>query len=584
MNAPSAPSSSRFDRRAARASAPSAPSSHRFDRQAARASAPSGPSRYEVFGPSPNTSYLGVVVALLVVLIAPAAALAAPPANDAPSAPADFEAVTAANGMPDERQGIAELAEATQDPGVPPCLGAGSFARTVWFRVPAADAPREIAVEATGRTSGVLDVAAFVQPPGGANTGEPNACSGVGSGGADASEDPSSGVQLRVPGGRTVLVQVGRRGPAGSADDERALLSLATRDLPPTPAPPGDRADPTTPELPAGPPQAVALAGATTTEEEPAQPSCPSLGGVWRRHVPAAGGPLTVIATGELVGAVTVFAGDRPTGDNAVGCENRERTSGEVAVAAPSARAGVPLWIRLGTDRPPAGATGTVRVVAGNRAPRACAATAGFRSVSVRPQPGRPSRVRFAFSRTAATPVRVDVFQQSIGRRVTGERLVARFTRRGGFTWNGRANRRGRRVTDGYLFARLRTARPGGGTDVRRVVLRRTRGRYAVRPDFYRAEGCGLVRSYKLSRPVFGGRTNRALQVAYRLATDARVTVEVLRGGRVVRRLAARTDRPNRTYRLRFSADRRRRGDYAVRLTVRAGTQTIRTVLVSRRL
>jgi urease accessory protein len=40
---------------------------------------------------------------------------------------------------------------------------------------------------------------------------------------------------------------------------------------------------------------------------------------------------------------VTVFAGERPTGDNAVGCEPRERTSGDVAVGVAAARAGVPL-------------------------------------------------------------------------------------------------------------------------------------------------------------------------------------------------------------------------------------------------
>jgi hypothetical protein len=454
----------------------------------------------------------------------------------------------------------------------------------VWFRVPAADAPREIAVEATGRTSDVVDLAAFVQPPAGANTGEPNACSGVGAGGADASEDPSSSVVLRVPGGRSLLVQVGRRGPAGSPDDERALLSLATRDLPAAPAPAGDRADATTPDLPGGAPKGVALTGATTTEEDPAQPSCPSLGGVWRRHVPAADGPLTVIATGAQVGAVTLFSGDRPTGDNAVGCESRERTTGEVAVVARTARAGVPVWIRLGTDRPPDGATGTVRVVRGDRAPRACSAAVGFRSVSVRPQPRRASRVRFAFSRTAATPVGVDVFQVSVGRRVIGERLVARFTRRGAFTWNGRANRRGRRVTDGIYFARLRTARPGaaptsGASSCAARAAASRAPRLLPRRRLRAWSG-----PYKLERPVFGGRSNRPLRVSYRLATDARVTVEVLRGGRVVRRLAARTDRPDRTYRLRFASERRPRGDYTVRLTARVGRQTLRTVLVSRRL
>ena len=59
-----------------------------------------------------------------------------------PPAPAPFAPYTAANGRPRDLQAIAELVEATPDPGVPRCLGAASFARTVWYRIPAVPARR----------------------------------------------------------------------------------------------------------------------------------------------------------------------------------------------------------------------------------------------------------------------------------------------------------------------------------------------------------------------------------------------------------------------------------------------------------
>jgi len=552
---------------------------------------------------------LAAAAVLLGAAMAPAPALAAPPANDAPGGAAEFTAVTAENGTPDERQGIAELREATADAGVPRCLGPGSFARTVWFRVPAAGAAREVRVEGTGRTTDVLDLAAFVQPagaaPGTPATAEPNACAGRGAGGADAGGEPASGVALRVPAGRAVLVQVGRRGAPGSEEDERAVLSLATTDLPATPRPSGDAAGAGTPALGEGAARTVALGGATTTEEDPAQPACPSLGSVWRRYVPSTSGRRTIVADGAQAATLTLFAGERPTGENAVACVDRVRSSGALALEL-DARAGQPVWVRVGTDRPPADATATLRVVSGSAAVTlgggggggggggpplgrtapglsSCVDGSGFRSASARPR-GR-SRVTLAFARRSARPVTVDVFQQSVGRRVVGERLVARFTGRSrSFAWNGRANRRGRRVRDGYLFVRYRVAQADGGTDVRRVTLRRVRGRFSVRPAFFRRASCDLVRFYKLTRPVFGGRTNRALDVSYRLAAPARVTIEVLRGTRVVGRLAERSDRGGRTYRLRFDAEGRPRGDYRFRLTARADGVTVRSVLVSRRL
>ena len=100
---------------------------------------------------------------LLVAALAPAAA-AAPPANDAPAAAGAFEVYSAVDGVPTERTATAELAEATPDPGVLPCLGTGSFARTVWYRLPEVGATQWVTISAVGRTLAPIDLAAFIQP------------------------------------------------------------------------------------------------------------------------------------------------------------------------------------------------------------------------------------------------------------------------------------------------------------------------------------------------------------------------------------------------------------------------------------
>lgn len=297
----------------------------------------------------------------LVLLVAsPAAALAAAPTNDSPDRPGEFETFFSPSGTPRERSAIAELGEATADAGVPRCLGSDSFDRTVWYRVPATAGAREVTVEATGRTTDVVDLAAFVQPGSATNTTEPNACSGEGAAGSEISEDRTTAVSLRIPAQRTVLIQVGRRGPVGSAEDEQAVLSLATSDLSDVPRPAGDNAD----GAPAASGALIALGGATLTEEDPAQPACPSRGSVWRDLGPAAGRSANVTVDGEEVGTLTLFQGTRPTGENALACVNRER-GGSLRLADVAVTPGERLWVRLGTDRPARDATARLLVPAG---------------------------------------------------------------------------------------------------------------------------------------------------------------------------------------------------------------------------
>ncbi len=213
-----------------------------------------------------------------------------------------------------------------------------------------------------------------------------------------------------------------------------------------------------------------------------------------------------------------------------------------------------------------------------------CGRIVGFRSVSVR---GRDDgRLRLGFEPGNQRPVTVDVFQESLGRRVVRENLVARFRGKlSSFTWDGEANRAGDAVRDGFYMVRYRMALGRGASDTRRVVLQRVNGRFFRRPPFYRRTSCRLLNSFKLFRPVFGGTRGEPLYIAYRVARKSRVTVEVLRRGRVVERFPTRTRRRGRRHRLAFPAGGRPRGDYRVRITVvpRRG-KTVRAVLTSRRL
>ena len=211
-----------------------------------------------------------------------------------------------------------------------------------------------------------------------------------------------------------------------------------------------------------------------------------------------------------------------------------------------------------------------------------CKPVKGFRSVSVRP---RGAGLAIGFTRRATKPVGVDVFQVSSGGKVLRERLVARFTRRTrGFVWNGASNRTGRRVTNGYYFVRYRMKLGKGRVDVRRRALRRADGRFTVAPSFYRPNSCGFVRSHKLTRPVFGGRTGQNLRASYILGRAGRVSVTVLRNGKVVRRFPA-VDRPaGKAFRVSLNAKKFGRGLYKVRLVVREGAQTKRSTLTARRI
>jgi hypothetical protein len=295
----------------------------------------------------PRSAWL---VLLATFLLLPGVAAAAPPPNDAFTAPGVFEGYSARNGFPIERQATADLAQATPDPGVQQCLGSTSMARTAWYVIPSTPNGRELTVEAVGRTTDAIDLAAFVQTGPPAPPARPNVCAGAGVFGDDATEDRTTALRLRVPAFHQVLIQVGRRGPAGSPEDESALLTLEEIALPPFGRPVGDRANLGTPAIGRSGRSTVFLGGATTTTEDPAVPSCPALAGVWRRAKPRKPGAYTVTALGDAVGELSVFAGSTPRAGGLLGCVDRD---GPGALVLPvRARTRAPIWIRLGTDRP----------------------------------------------------------------------------------------------------------------------------------------------------------------------------------------------------------------------------------------
>jgi hypothetical protein len=213
----------------------------------------------------------------------------------------------------------------------------------------------------------------------------------------------------------------------------------------------------------------------------------------------------------------------------------------------------------------------------------ACAASVGFRSTSAKAVT-RGRKVRLSFVRNVKRPVTVQVFQVSRGRTVLKERQIASFKNRArSFTWNGRATGR-KHISDGYLFVRYSMRLGGARHDIRRVVLRRSHGRFTKRPDYYRRPSCDILASYKLGRPVFGGRRTRPLTASFRLTRASTATLRITRGKKVVKRYKAKAYKAGRTYRFSLPARGQRRGDYKVRLQVVRGQRKIVSTLVSRRL
>ncbi|HEX2086774.1 MAG TPA: hypothetical protein VHF89_13935 [Solirubrobacteraceae bacterium] len=218
-------------------------------------------------------------------------------------------------------------------------------------------------------------------------------------------------------------------------------------------------------------------------------------------------------------------------------------------------------------------------VIAGTRsgAPE-CVRPQSIRSAAVR---RRGRRLSFAFA--ADSPVTIDLFRQTRGRVVTGEKLVKRFRNvRGLVRWNGR-DRTGRRLRDGHYLVRFRAPTTQGPFDERRFPLVRRKGRFRQLGNYERRDSCGLLRRWKLLRAVFGGRNGKALVMSFRFASTVRASIVVRNArGRVVRRFDEQTYTGGILHRRRIGegqAARLRRGKYRATIIVRDGGRIITSTL-----
>ena len=222
---------------------------------------------------------------------------------------------------------------------------------------------------------------------------------------------------------------------------------------------------------------------------------------------------------------------------------------------------------------------------AGSGAP-ACKASAGFLRAAAKPSRhvdhGQTEHgLRFTVSRRTKRPFEVAVVRQARGRHLTKNHTVARFkARTHSFTWSGAG------ASDGWYVVRFRMSLKGGGSDVRRISMRRARGKFVRRPASHLKDNCAALQSFKLQRPVFGGAGNRALKITYKLPRGVdSVSIVASARGKVLRRFKRESTDAGRFHQVELPASGIKRGtDVKVRITiVRAGSRQS-AVLVSRRI
>lgn len=178
------------------------------------------------------------------------------------------------------------------------------------------------------------------------------------------------------------------------------------------------------------------------------------------------------------------------------------------------------------------------------------------RAVTVRVVPRDGARVSVDLLRVGSErrPVRPAVRVRSFGRRTRS------------FTFTDA------RLRDGWYVLRFRGLEADGTRAVRRLALRRLGGRFHRVHAIERRRACGALSTVTAGSPVFGGR--RPFAITLRLTERARVSLEVRRGGKLVRRARARTLGPG-LHTVRFAVRGLRRGDHDVAVKV-AGTRTLR--------
>jgi hypothetical protein len=196
---------------------------------------------------------------------------------------------------------------------------------------------------------------------------------------------------------------------------------------------------------------------------------------VWRRIVPRTSGDRLVRVSGRSASTLTVFAGKRPTPYDALDCVVRS-AYGELQMRVPMKK-NRPIWIRIGSDRPPSGATVTLRLKSALDAVVVDGGPGGFDPTAGGPGGGLPGSC--ARSRTARA-------------RVGGARIRGSASARNHSRWVPLAIRvSGSALCDvtlelvgphGRVYAQRRAVRLAGRQVVRLGRTRQlVRGRYRLR-------------------------------------------------------------------------------------------------------
>ena len=209
----------------------------------------------------------------------------------------------------------------------------------------------------------------------------------------------------------------------------------------------------------------------------------------------------------------------------------------------------------------------------GRNAP--CARTTAFDRVQITP---RGRRLGFRVQRRGREAVRADLFQLTRGRRMVRRQIADVASRRSRFTLRAR---RGLRA--GHYVVRLRTTTLSGLSDIRQFALRYGRRGFTRAPAFQEHLSCQLVEEVLLGRPVFGGSRRSPLGISFRLNAPAKVSVEIKRRGKLVKRFAEKQYSRGRVHRLRFRG-RGARGLYTVELKATAAGRSHTTKLFARRI
>jgi hypothetical protein len=242
------------------------------------------------------------------------------------------------------------------------------------------------------------------------------------------------------------------------------------------------------------------------------------------------------------------------TGDFLLGDAGRNAVDiYQVTLSAPPTPAGEPL---PGTPNFPKG-----KRPASPDADPGCASAAGYNDLRAKPRKRR-KRVRFSFDTVGDSTVDATIFRRSNRRRVVRKKVKRFEDRERGFTW------RPRRARNGFYDVRFVTEAPNGSKDKRHLSVRRKKGRFYTIPLFDNRSTCSLMKYTSLKRSVFGGKRRTPLKVKFNLAKSAAVEIELLRRGKVVRRLKQKTySKGTTTRKIRLGRKKSRRGAYRVALT-----------------